>query len=136
MNIYVGNLPYNIAERDLKTAFEQFGKVSSVEIIMDRRTNRSRGYGFVEMPNDKEAMAAINKLNGNDFHGRRLRVDASQPKTERRRGRFESRDTRSAARPSQPMVAPLRYGGPVQPHPQPQQKGFMAFLKRLFGGNG
>lgn len=84
MNIYVGNLPYSTQEGDLREAFERFGRVDSVHIIMDRETNRSRGYGFVEMSSDAEANAAIEALNGTDMHGRPLRVNEARPRAERR----------------------------------------------------
>ena len=84
MNIYVGNLPYSTQEADLREAFERFGRVDSVHIIMDRETNRSRGYGFVEMSNDSEANAAIEGLNGADMSGRPLRVNEARPRAERR----------------------------------------------------
>jgi len=84
MNIYVGNLPYSTQEAELREAFERFGRVDSVHIIMDRETNRSRGYGFVEMSNDSEANAAIEGLNGSDMNGRPLRVNEARPRAERR----------------------------------------------------
>ena len=66
MNIYVGNLSYGMSEGDLRQAFSAFGEVSSVKILMDRDTGRSRGFGFVEMPNSGEANTAIAQLNGKD----------------------------------------------------------------------
>ena len=84
MNIYVGNLPYSTQEADLREAFERFGRVDSVHVIMDRETNRSRGYGFVEMSSDTEANAAIEGLNGTDMQGRPLRVNEARPRAERR----------------------------------------------------
>ncbi|MFT4564360.1 MAG: RNA recognition motif-containing protein, partial [Gammaproteobacteria bacterium] len=83
MNIYVGNLPYNVQDAELRAAFEPYGAVNSVEVIFDRRTQRSRGYGFVEMENENEAVEAIEALNGSDFQGRELRVDESKPKEEK-----------------------------------------------------
>jgi RNA recognition motif-containing protein len=84
MNIYVGNLPYNVQDAELRGAFEPYGTVTSVEVIFDRRTQRSRGYGFVEMENENEANEAIGALNGSEFQGRELRVDESKPKTKNR----------------------------------------------------
>ncbi len=79
INIYVGNLPYTVRNEDLKEVFEEFGSVKSAEIIFDRRTKRSRGYGFVEMDERDEGQDAISELNGSDYEGRQLRVDESQP---------------------------------------------------------
>lgn len=87
MNIYVGNLPFPTTEDDLRQAFEEFGAVDSATIIKDRFTGKSRGFGFVEMPEQSEAEAAINNLNGEDFGGRTLTVNEARPRDERpRRG--------------------------------------------------
>jgi len=83
MNIYVGNLPYSTDDDGLKEMFAQFGEVSSAQVIMDRETGRSRGFGFVEMPSDAEAEAAIEALNGKDIDGRALNVNQARPKTDR-----------------------------------------------------
>lgn len=92
MNIYVGNLAYRTTEDELRQAFGQFGEVSSVKIITDRDTGQSKGFGFVEMPNQSEAEAAINNLNETDLGGRNLRVNEARPRTDRpagpRRNRF------------------------------------------------
>lgn len=80
MDIYVGNLSYSTADDDLKTLFEQHGTVASARVVMDRETGRSRGFGFVVMPEANEAQAAINAVNGVDFQGRPLRVNESQPR--------------------------------------------------------
>ena len=80
VNIYVGNLPYNTMEADLQQAFEAYGTVGRAKVITDRETGKSRGFGFVEMPNDAEAEAAIEGLNGADFGGRRLVVNKARPK--------------------------------------------------------
>mgnify|MGYP003572559816 CR=1 FL=1 len=77
-NLYVGNLSYDTTEARLQEAFEAYGEVVSARIITDRETGRSRGFGFVEMPNDTEAQAAIEATNGADFMGRRLRVNESR----------------------------------------------------------
>lgn len=79
MNIYVGNLSYNLQEEELKQAFAAFGEVASVKIITDKYTDRSKGFGFVEMPNDEEANNAINELNGKDLKGRNLKVNEARP---------------------------------------------------------
>jgi RNA recognition motif-containing protein len=84
MNIYVGNLSYGMSEDELREAFGAFGDVSSVKILMDRETGRSRGFGFVEMPNPAEAEAAIAQLNGKDVGGRALRINEARPREERR----------------------------------------------------
>lgn len=84
MNIYVGNLPYETGENDLRQAFEEFGAVDTVKVIVDRYTNRSKGFGFVEMPNDEEAKAAIAELDGKDMGGRPLKVNVARPREERR----------------------------------------------------
>ena len=84
MNIYVGNLSYDTRENDLRTAFEEFGAVESVKIIMDKYTDRSKGFGFVEMKNDDEGNKAISDLNGKDLNGRDLKVNAAHPREERK----------------------------------------------------
>jgi RNA recognition motif-containing protein len=84
MNIYVGNLSYGMSEDELRDAFSAFGDVSSVKILMDRETGRSRGFGFVEMPNKSEGETAIAQLNGKDVGGRALRINEARPREERR----------------------------------------------------
>jgi RNA recognition motif-containing protein len=86
-NIYVGNLPFGATEDDLRQAFEAFGEVSGVSIITDRETGRSRGFAFVEMPNDDEAAEAIKNLNLADIGGRNVTVNEARPRAERSRGR-------------------------------------------------
>ena len=83
MNIYVGNLPYETTEEQLQEAFAAFGEVGSVKILRDRDTNESKGFGFVEMPSDDEAKAAIEALNENDSLGKPLKVQESKPKPPR-----------------------------------------------------
>ena len=83
MNIYVGNLSYQMSETELRDAFAAFGEVSSVKILMDRETGRSRGFGFVEMPNQGEAETAITQLNGKDLGGRALRINEARPRERR-----------------------------------------------------
>jgi RNA recognition motif-containing protein len=87
MNIYVGNLSYGSTEESLRGLFEAYGTVESVNIITDRYTGRSRGFGFVEMPNDDEARAAIAELDDKEFEGRTLKVNEARPKPERRQSR-------------------------------------------------
>ena len=86
MNIYVGNLSYEITEEDLKMAFEPFGKVESVSIIKDKYSGQSKGFGFVDIPSKAEAQAAIDGLNGKELKGRTLNVNEARPRSEDRRG--------------------------------------------------
>jgi len=88
MNIYVGNLSYDMSEEDLRNSFEDHGAVDSAKIIMDRETGRSKGFGFVEMPDDSEAQAAVQELNGAMVNGRPLRVNEAKPRRDfnQRRG--------------------------------------------------
>ena len=83
MNIYVGNLPYNLTDDDLRSAFSQFGEVSSVNIITDKFSGQSKGFGFVEMPNNSEADEAIKVLNGSALKGRSIKVNQAKPREER-----------------------------------------------------
>jgi len=80
--LYVGNLSYDVDDGSLQQMFEQFGAVQSAQIIMDRDTGRSKGFGFVEMGSDQEAQAAIAALNGKDIDGRPLTVNEARPKPE------------------------------------------------------
>jgi len=80
MNIYVGNLPFEATEEDLKASFSNYGEVSTAKVITDRETGRSRGFGFVEMSNSSEAEAAIKGMNGNDLKGRALTVNEARPR--------------------------------------------------------
>ena len=84
MNIYVGNLPREATEDDLKEAFEAFGEVTSVKIIKDKFTGDPRGFGFVEMSNNTEAQAAISGLDGKDLKGSALRVNEARPRRDDR----------------------------------------------------
>jgi RNA recognition motif-containing protein len=83
MNIYVGNLSYGMSEEELRNAFAAFGAVTSAKILMDRETGRSRGFGFVEMPDQGEAETAIAQLNGKDLGGRALRINEARPRERR-----------------------------------------------------
>lgn len=83
MNIYIGNLSYKAEEHDLSQLFESFGEVLSVKIPTDRETGRKRGFGFVEMENDEEALEAIENLHSTDFLGRQIIVNAARERTPR-----------------------------------------------------
>ena len=86
MNIYVGNLSFNCTEGDLRTAFSAHGDVDSVRMITDRDTGRSKGFGFIEMPNESEANAAIQALNGVELMERTIKVNEARPREERSGG--------------------------------------------------
>jgi RNA recognition motif-containing protein len=87
MDIYVGNLSYEVSDAELQAYFEKHGKVNSARVVVDRATGRAKGFGFVEMPDRAEAQKAIDATNGVEFMGRPLRVNESQPKPrEERRG--------------------------------------------------
>lgn len=83
MNIFVGNLSFKATDSDLRQAFEAHGQVSSASVIMDKFTGKSRGFGFVEMPNENEAKAAIDALNNSDLAGRAIRVNEARPREDR-----------------------------------------------------
>ena len=86
--LYVGNLPYSADEEELKTHFEQAGEVESVLIIRDRETDRSKGFGFIEMNDDESAQKAVEELNGKEFFGRTLKISEAKPQEKREnRGR-------------------------------------------------
>ena len=87
MNIYVGNLSFDATDEDLREAFEQHGRVESAKIVMDSYSGRSRGFGFVEMPDASEARSAISGLDGQDFMERALRVDEARPRRQGGGGR-------------------------------------------------
>lgn len=88
MKIYAGNLSYSLTSDDLRRAFEEFGTVDSADVIMDRNTNRSKGFGFVEMSNGEEARSGISSLNGKDLEGRPLNVSEARPKRTESRGSY------------------------------------------------
>ncbi|GAA4077463.1 hypothetical protein GCM10022389_24190 [Flavobacterium cheonanense] len=90
MNIFVGSLPWSIEEADLRESFEVYGSVSSVKIITDKFTGRSKGFGFVEMESDEEAEKAITELNGATVEGRTIVVNKSEPKPEGERKSFSN----------------------------------------------
>ncbi|MBU4426232.1 MAG: RNA-binding protein [Proteobacteria bacterium] len=91
MNIYVGNLSYDLSEEDLKKAFEEFGQVESAKIITDTYSGRSKGFGFVEMSDEAEAQSAIDALNGKELEGRTLNVNQARPRSEGRGGSKQGR---------------------------------------------
>jgi len=95
MNIFVGNLNYAVSEDDLKGIFEEFGELSSVKVIKDRFTSRSKGFGFVEMDNDEDAKKAIEQLNGTEVEGRDIVVNESIKKERDNRGGGYRNDRRS-----------------------------------------
>ncbi|MGC9311900.1 MAG: RNA recognition motif domain-containing protein [Sediminispirochaetaceae bacterium] len=82
MNIYVGNLSYSVTDEELKGLFQEYGAVESARVIFDRMTHRSKGFGFVDMPDDGEANAAISALNGTEFMGRAMRVNQARERRE------------------------------------------------------
>jgi RNA recognition motif-containing protein len=84
--LYCGNLGYGVTNQDLEQLFSQFGQVQSAEVINDRDTGRSKGFGFVEMSSDAEAQAAINGVNGTEHQGRTLTVNEARPREDRRGG--------------------------------------------------
>jgi RNA recognition motif-containing protein len=90
MNIFVGSLPWSLEEADLRESFEAYGAVDSVKIVTDKFTGRSKGFGFVEMSNDDEALKAIEELNGATVEGRTIVVNKSEPKPEGERRSFNN----------------------------------------------
>ena len=80
MNIYVGNLPWETTDEELKKAFEAHGEVSKATVVKDKLTGRSRGFGFVDMPDEAAAQTAIEKMDGMDLGGRNLRVNKAKPR--------------------------------------------------------
>ena len=85
MNLYIGNIPYSISESELTQLFANFGEVTALNVVKDKVTNRSKGFGFVEMPDDSAASAAINELNGKEVNGRKIIVNEARPKTDKPR---------------------------------------------------
>lgn len=111
-NLFIGNMSFQTTESDLRALVEPFGQITRVHVAMDRETGRSRGFAFVEMPNDEEAAKVIAALDGKELGGRNLKVNEARPKTERSgprtdrgsggggrgRGGFSNEDYRGAAR--------------------------------------
>ena len=91
MNIYAGNLPYNVNEDELSELFSQFGEVDSAKIIKDRYTGKSKGFGFVEMPNQSEAEKAIDELNNSDLKGRSIKVNQARERSDRQSRKSDRR---------------------------------------------
>jgi RNA recognition motif-containing protein len=87
MNMYIGNLAYDVTENDLRIAFSEFGEVSSVKIITDKFSGRHKGFGFVEMPDNSEADQAIKALNGKVLNGRSIKVNQAEARGKRTRRR-------------------------------------------------
>jgi len=87
MNIYVGNLSRDVTEEELRQAFEAFGQVESINVIKDKFSGESRGFGFVQMPSKEEAQKAIDEMNGKYLSGRSINVSEARPRAEDRRGR-------------------------------------------------
>lgn len=105
-SIYVGNLPYATKAEDLKEIFSRYGTVSRATVILDRETNRPRGFAFVEMPSEKEAEAAVAALSGYDFQGRPLTVNCARNNVIRGAGNTSQAAMRPGVRPSAPVAAP------------------------------
>ncbi|MBN8864484.1 MAG: RNA-binding protein [Sphingobacteriales bacterium] len=87
MNIYVSNLSFNVQDEDLREFFTEYGEVSSAKVIVDKFTNRSKGFGFVEMPDDEAAQKAISELDGGIVEGRAIKVMVAKPREERSNNR-------------------------------------------------
>jgi RNA recognition motif-containing protein len=98
MDIYVGNLSFEVTEVELKEAFSAFGQVESVKIIVDNYSGRSKGFGFVEMPDRGQAQSAIEGLQGKELKGRAINVNEARPRTEDRRGGGNRRGGRQGGR--------------------------------------
>ena len=93
MNLYVSNLGFSVTEEELKALFNQHAQVSSAKVITDYNSGKSRGFAFVEMPNDEEAQAAINKLNNTDLNSRQISVQVARPKEDKpKRNNYPERD--------------------------------------------
>ncbi|MDO9528268.1 MAG: RNA-binding protein [Syntrophales bacterium] len=91
MEIYVGQLPYNVNESELKELFSEFGEIASVKLIMDHYSGRSKGFGFIDIPNNSEADAAIKALNKSMFKGREIKVNQVQETRREKRSKRRSR---------------------------------------------
>lgn len=90
MNIFIAGLSYDVNDADLSSLFEEYGAISSAKVIMDRQTNRSKGYGFVEIEDDAVANKAISELNGAEYDGRTISVSEARPRQERSSGSFNN----------------------------------------------
>ena len=98
MNIYVGNLAQGTTEEDLQKAFKAFGAVETIKVITDAYTGRSKGFGFIEMPDEANAKSAIDALNGTEIQARQLKVSVARPRTENRGGKGGNRGGRGGYR--------------------------------------
>ncbi len=94
MNIYVGNLSYDVTDETLQGTFESFGEVTSAKVIKDKYTGQSRGFAFVEMPGQTQAQTAIKSLNGKELQGKDMKVSEARPRTDRRMGGGRMEDNR------------------------------------------
>ena len=92
MNIYIANLSYSVSDADLKELFQEYGEVSSAHVITDRESGKSRGFGFVEMPNESEGLKAIKELDEAEYDGKVIVVNVAKPKTEKRNFNNSRRD--------------------------------------------
>lgn len=90
MKIYVGNLPYSVRDNELEEMFNTYGEVTSATVIIERETNRSKGFGFVEMSNNTEATKAITEMNNKEFDGRGLKVSEAKPREDKPRRPFNN----------------------------------------------
>ncbi len=82
MTIYIGNIPYSIKDQELADVFQEFGQVESAKVIVDKKTKRSKGYGFVTMTNEADEDVAVNDMNGKEIGGRKVKVSKANPKKE------------------------------------------------------
>jgi RNA recognition motif-containing protein len=89
MRIYVGNLPYSVTDDDLRDTFSEFGELSSAEVVKDKFSGQSKGFGFVDMPNNSDADQAIKSLNDSVMKGRKITVNEARPRAERPQRRFK-----------------------------------------------
>ncbi|MCC6202841.1 MAG: RNA-binding protein [Gammaproteobacteria bacterium] len=130
MNIYVGNLPYKMGDEELRALFTPFGSVQSAQVIVDRRSGRSRGYGFVEMADAAEGERAIAQLNGSEIQGRALRISISSPA-----GSPASRGGKPAQKRAKSGIAtPARSAPDTTPKQKPGDgSGLFGFIRKLFG---
>lgn len=106
VSIYAGSLPYEAGQDEIRSAFEAFGTVSSVRIVIDKPTGKSKGYGFVEMPVKEEALAAIEGLNGREFSGKKLKVNEAKPTARRPRNRRPNRQTSEKVQTPEKLQTP------------------------------
>ncbi len=103
MNIYVANIPFSVSEEELRELFENYGRVESVRIILDRETQKSRGFAFVEMSNDEDGQSAIDSLNGKNLSGKLLSVSIARPRESGSSQHKKSRDSRETTPPLIPQ---------------------------------